>query len=230
MGTSKNVTWQEYNGTDYDILLPQPSVATSDRVGGIIAEEAELTPIPGLDYQRVCKISPSTHELLIPASINPALLDPAVPVNRGGTGANNTQQAMINLGVSDYKVSGSVINNVVTSKYNSGMRKFSQKTLNVEKIELSDHTDDGKWYTHKVKTFFPSFDAGTMSTWKYWNMQIIPVMSSASVMPMFTVLQTGYLSNSKGIPFRLFSTRSITFNPGQLMIVLEVHSDLVSQD
>ena len=168
--------------------------------------------------------------MLIPASINPALLDPAVPVNRGGTGADNQQQAMINLGVSDYKVSGSVINNVVTSKYNSGMRKFSQKTLNVEKIELIDQTGDGKWYTHKIKTFFPSFDAGTMSTWKYWNMQIIPVMSSEGVMPMFTVLQTGYLPDYKGIPFRLFSTKSITFNPGQLMIVLEVHSDLVSQD
>lgn len=229
MGTSKNVTWQEYNGTDYDILLPQPSVATADRVGGIIAEEAEMTPIPGFDDQRVCKISPSTHRLLIPASINPVMLNPAVPVNRGGTGANNKQQAMINLGVSDYKVSGSVINNVVTSKYNSGMRKFSQKTLNIEKIELDQQTGDRKWYTHNIKTFFPSFDAGTMSTWKYWNMQIIPVMSEY-VMPMFTVLQTGYLSNSKGIPFRLFSTQSITFNPGQLMIVLEVHSDLVSQD
>lgn len=230
MGTSKNVTWQEYNGTDYDILLPQPSIATADRVGGIIAEEAEMPPIPGLEDQRVCKISPSTHRLLIPFAINPALLNPAVPVNKGGTGANNEQQALINLGVSDYEVSGSVINNVVTSKYNSGMYKFSQKTLNVEKIELNSQTGDGKWYTHNIKTFFPSFDAGTMSTWKYWNMQIIPVMSSADVMPMFTVLQTGYLPNSTGIPFRLFSTSSITFNPGQLMVVLEVHSNLTSQD
>ena len=228
MGTSKNVTWQEYNGTDYDILLPQPSVATADRVGGIIAD---TTDVPyNLQPRYECKISHDTHKLLMPSTISPGMLDSAVPINKGGTGADNKQQAMINLGVSDYQVSGSVINNVATSKYNSGMRKFSQKTLNVEKIELSDQTDDGKWYTHNIQTFFPSFDAGTMSTWKYWNMQIIPVMSSANVMPMFTVLQTGYLSNSKGIPFRLFSTRSITFNPGQLMIVLEVHSDLVSQD
>ena len=230
MGTSKNVTWQEYNGTDYDILLPQPSIATADRVGGIIAEEEEMPPIPGLEDQRVCKISPSTHRLLIPFGINPALLNPAVPVNRGGTGANNEEQALINLGVSDYIVSGSVINNVATSKYNSGMREFSQKAFNVEKIELSNQTTDRKWYTHTIKTFYPSFDAGTMSTWKYWDMQIVPVMQSVSVMPMFTVLQTGYLPDSKGIPFRLFSTSSITFDPGQLMIVLKVYTNMVSQD
>ena len=101
MGTSKNVTWQEYNGTDYDVLLPQPSIATADRVGGIIAEEAEMPPIPGLEDQRVCKISPLTHRLLIPFGINPTLLNPAVPVNKGGTGANNEQQAMINAALSD---------------------------------------------------------------------------------------------------------------------------------
>lgn len=224
MGTSKNVTWQEYNGTDYDILLPQPSIATADRVGGIIAEEAEVPPIPGFEDQIVCKISPSTHRLLIPTSINPVMLKPDVPVNRGGTGANNGQQALINLGVQDYIVYKTVIGDVAIFKYNSGMCECFQKTLNKEKIELNHQTDDKKWYTHDIKTFFPSFDAGTMSTWKYWNMQIIPVMSSASVMPMFTVLQTGYLPDSTGIPFRLFSTKSITFNPGQLMIVLEVRS------
>lgn len=224
MGTSKNVTWQEYNGTDYDILLPQPSIATADRVGGIIAEEAEVPPIPGLEDQLVCKISPSTHKLLIPNSINPALLNPVVPVNRGGTGANNGHQALVNLGVNDYIVSETVIGDVAIFAYKSGMCEYFQKKLNVEKIELSNQTGDKKWYTHDIETFFPSFDAGTMSTWKYWNMQIIPVMSSASVMPMFTVLQTGYLPDSKGIPFRLFSTSSITFNPGQLMIVLEVYS------
>ena len=222
MGTSKNVTWQEYNGTDYDILLPQPSVATADRVGGIIAAPAEVQP--QFESQFECKISPSTHRLLMPSNISPTILNSAVPINKGGTGANNGHQALVNLGVNDYIVSETVIGDVAIFKYKSDTCECFQKRLNEETIELSNQTGDGKWYTHNIKTFFPSFDAGTMSTWKYWNMQIIPVMSSASVMPMFTVLQTGYLPDSKGIPFRLFSTSSITFNPGQLMIVLEVYS------
>ena len=222
MGTSKNVTWQEYNGTDYDILLPQPSVATANRVGGIIAEEAAIQP--QFESQFECKISKRTKKLLMPTSINPNTIGAPVPISKGGTDANNGHQALVNLGVNDYIVSETVIGDVAIFKYKSGMRECFQKTLNEETIELSNQTGDGKWYTHNIKTFFPSFDAGTMSTWNYWNMQIIPVMSSASVMPMFTVLQTGYLPDSKGIPFRLFSTSSITFNPGQLMIVLEVYS------
>lgn len=223
MGTSKNVTWQEYNGTDYDILLPQPSIATADRVGGIIADPTDVVQ-PQFQSQYECKISPSTHRLLMPSNISPTILNSAVPINKGGTGADNAKNALINLGVNDHIVSETVIGDVAIFKYNSGMCKCFQKTLNKEKIELINQTGDGKWYTHDIDTFFPSFDAGTMSTWKYWNMQIIPVMSSENVMPMFTVLQTGYLPDSKGIPFRLFSTRSITFNPGQLMIVLEVYS------
>ena len=225
MGTSKNVTWQEYNGTDYDILLPQPSVATADRVGGIIADPTDVVQ-PQFQSQYECKISQDTHKLLMPSSISPTILSSAVPISKGGTGANNGHQALVNFGVNDYIVSETVIGDVTIFKYKSGMRECFQKKLNEEKIELINQTGDGKWYTHNIETFFPSFgfDAGTMSTWKYWNMQIIPVMSSASVMPMFTVLQTGYLPDSKGIPFRLFSTSSITFNPGQLMIVLEVYS------
>ena len=223
MGTSKNVTWQEYNGTDYDILLPQPSVATADRVGGIIADPTDVVQ-PQFQSQYECKISQDTHKLLMPSSISPTILSSAVPISKGGTGANNGHQALVNFGVNDYIVSETVIGDVAIFEYKSGMCEYFQKKLNVEKIELSNQTGDKKWYTHDIDTFFPSFDAGTMSTWKYWNMQIIPVMSSASVMPMFTVLQTGYLPDSKGIPFRLFSTSSITFNPGQLMIVLEVYS------
>ena len=224
MGTSKNVTWQEYNGTDYDILLPQPSVATADRVGGIIAAPADVQP--QFESQFECKISQSTKKLLMPTSINPNTIGAPVPISKGGTDANNGHQALVNLGVNDYIVSETVIGDVAIFKYKSGMCECFQKTLNEETIELSNQTGDGKWYTHNIETFFPSFgfDAGTMSTWKYWNMQIIPVMSSASVMPMFTVLQTGYLPDSKGIPFRLFSTSSITFNPGQLMIILDVYS------
>lgn len=222
MGTSKNVTWQEYNGTDYDILLPQPSIATADRVGGIIADPTDVVQ-PQFQSQYECKISKSTHKLLMPSSISPTMLSSAVPISKGGTGAKNANQALTNLGVNDYIVSETAIGDVAIFQYKSGMRECFQKKLNEEKIELSQQTGDRKWYTHNIETFFPSFDAGTMSTWKYWNMQIIPVMSK-SVMPMFTVLQTGYLPDSKGIPFRLFSTSSITFNPGQLMIVLEVCS------
>lgn len=224
MGTSKNVTWQEYNGTDYDVLLPQPSIATADRVGGIIAEEAEMPQIPGLEDQRVCKMSPSTHKLLIPASINPALLNPAVPVNRGGTGANNAEQALINLGVKDYVIKLDVLDNRELVTYKSGRKVLTERRFNSSSIKIQTPTDDGKWYKTNINTFTPSVPStsiGNMNTWKYWNLQVVTVGSN-DVLPMFVNIQTGYDPTTNSIPWRLFSTSSLTFNVNQLLFLLTV--------
>lgn len=224
MGTSKNVTWQEYNGTDYDILLPQPSIATADRVGGIIAEEAEVPPIPGFEDQIVCKISPSTHRLLIPTSINPVMLNPAVPVNRGGTGANNEQQALINLGVKDYVIKLDVLDNRELVTYKSGRKVLTERRFNSDDINIQTPTDDGKWYKTNINTFtpsVPSISIGNMNTWKYWNLQVVTVGSN-DVLPMFVNIQTGYDPTTNSIPWRLFSTSSLTFNANQLLFLLTV--------
>lgn len=224
MGTSKNVTWQEYNGTDYDVLLPQPSVATADRVGGIIAEEEETPPIPGLEDQRVCKISPSTHRLLIPFGINPALLNPAVPVNKGGTGANNAEQALINLGVKDYVIKLDVLDNCELVTYKSGRKVLTERRFNSSSIGIRTPTDDGKWYKTNIDIFTPSVPStsiGNMNTWKYWNLQIVTVGSN-DVLPMFVNIQTGYDPTTNSIPWRLFSTSNLTFNVNQLLFLLTV--------
>lgn len=223
MGTSKNVTWQEYNGTDYDILLPQPSIATADRVGGIIAEEAEMPQIPGFEEQRVCKMSPSTHRLLIPARINPALLNPAVPVNRGGTGANNANDAKINLGINDYITSIKAIGNARVINYKNNIQEIFEQSFNTSQISLSRSVDNGKWYTfEKILTYASTVNTGNMSTWRYWKLEIVPVMNDAGQLPMFTVLQAGYDEDSDAIPFRLFSSTSQIFNPGTLQINLHI--------
>lgn len=224
MGTSKNVTWQEYNGTDYDVLLPQPSIATADRVGGIIAEEAEMPPIPGLEDQRVCKMSPSTHKLLIPASINPALLHPAVTVNRGGTGADNAEQALINLGVKDYVIKLDVLDNRELVTYKSGRKVLTERRFNSNSISIRTPTDDGKWYKTNINMFTPSVPStsiGNMNTWKYWNLQVVTVGSN-DVLPMFVNIQTGYDPTTNSIPWRLFSTSNLTFNVNQLLFLLTV--------
>lgn len=223
MGTSKNVTWQEYNGTDYDVLLPQPSVATADRVGGIIAEEAEMPQIPGLEDQRVCKISPSTHRLLIPFAINPALLNPAVPVNRGGTGANNANDAKINLGINDYITSIEVIGNARVINYKNNIQEIFERSFNISQMSLSRSVDNGKWYTSdKILRYASTVSVGNMSTWRYWKLEIVPVMNDAGQLPMFTVLQAGYDEDSDTIPFKLFSSTSQIFNPGTLQINLHI--------
>lgn len=224
MGTSKNVTWQEYNGTDYDVLLPQPSIATADRVGGIIAEEAEMPQIPGFEDQRVCKISPSTHRLLIPVSINPVLLNPAVPVDRGGTGANNAEQALINLGVKDYVIKLDVLDNCELVTYKSGRKVLTERRFNSNSISLQTPTDDGKWYKTNINMFTPSVPStsiGNMNTWKYWNLQVVTVGSN-DVLPMFVNIQTGYDPTTNSIPWRLFSTSRLTFNVNQLLFLLTV--------
>lgn len=224
MGTSKNVTWQEYNGTDYDVLLPQPSIATADRVGGIIAEEAEMPQIPGYEDQRVCKMSPSTHRLLIPARINPALLNPAVPVNRGGTGANNEEQALINLGVKDYVIKLDVLDNCELVTYKSGRKVLTERRFNSNSISTQTLTDDRKWYKTNINIFTPSVPStsiGNMNTWKYWNLQVVTV-GSKDVLPMFVNIQTGYDPTTNSIPWRLFSTSSLTFNMNQLLFLLTV--------
>lgn len=224
MGTSKNVTWQEYNGTDYDVLLPQPSVATADRVGGIIAEEEEMPPIPGLEDQRVCKISSSTHRLLIPYGINPALLNPAVPVNKGGTGANNAEQALIKLGVKDYVIKLDALDNCELVTYKSGRKVLTERRFNSNSIDIQTPTDDGKWYKTNINIFTPSIPStsiGNMNTWKYWNLQVVTVGSN-DVLPMFVNIQTGYDPTTNSIPWRLFSTSNLTFNENQLLFLLTV--------
>ena len=227
MGTSKNVTWEEYNGTDYDILLPQPSIATADRVGGIIAEEAEMTPIPGFDDQRVCKISPSTHKLLIPASINPVMLDPAVPVNRGGTGATTASDAKKNLDIKDYIKSIDAIGNSKIINYKNNTQEIFEQSFNTSQISLSLSVDNGKWYTSKdILRYRSSISLGNMSTWRYWKLEIVPVMDDLNRLPMFTVLQAGYDEDSDAIPFRLFSSTSQIFNPGMLQINLHIFKSI----
>lgn len=222
MGTSKNVTWQEYNGTDYDILLPQPSIATADRVGGIIAD---TTDVPhNLQPRYECKISHDTHKLLMPSTISPGMLDSAVPINKGGTGANNQQQAMINLGVKDYVIKLDRLDNRELVIYKSGRKVLTERHFNSSPIDIQTPTDDGKWYKTNINTFTPSVPStliGNMNTWKYWNLQVITV-GSKDVLPMFVNIQTGYDPTNDSIPWRLFSTSSLTFNANQLLFLLTV--------
>lgn len=220
MGTSKNVTWQEYNGTDYDVLLPQPSVATADRVGGIIADPAEVQIQYQSQYE--CKISPYTHKLLMPTSISPIMLNSAVPVNRGGTGADNAEQALINLGVKDYVIGLDVLDNREVVTYKSGRKVLTERRFNSSSINIQTPTDDGKWYKSLINKFTPSASSiGNMNTWKYWNLQVVPV-GSDDVLPMFVNIQTGYNPTSNSIPWRLFSTSSLIFNANQLLFLLTV--------
>lgn len=220
MGTSKNVTWQEYNGTDYDVLLPQPSIATADRVGGIIADPAEVQIQYQFQYE--CKISPYTHKLLMPTSISPIMLNSAVPVNKGGTGADNAEQALINLGVKDYVIGLDVLDNSEVVTYKSGRKVLTERRFNSSSINVQTPTDDRKWYKSIINTFTPSASLiGNMNTWKYWNLQVVPV-GSKDVLPMFVNLQTGYDPTSNSIPWRLFSTSSLVFNANQLLFLLTV--------
>lgn len=220
MGTSKNVTWQEYNGTDYDVLLPQPSVATADRVGGIIADPTEVQIQYQSQYE--CKISMHTHKLLMPTSISPIMLNSAVPVDKGGTGADNAEQALINLGVKDYVIGLDVLDNREVVTYKSGRKVLTERRFNSSSINIQTPTDDGKWYKSIINTFTPSASSiGNMNTWKYWNLQVVPV-GSEDVLPMFVNLQTGYNPMSNSIPWRLFSTSSLIFNANQLLFLLTV--------
>lgn len=220
MGTSKNVTWQEYNGTDYDVLLPQPSVATADRIGGIIADPAKVQIQFQSQYE--CKISPYTHKLLMPTSISPIMLNSAVPVDKGGTGAYNEEQALINLGVKDYVIGLDVLDNCEVVTYKSGRKVLTERHFNSNGINIQTPTDDGKWYKSLVNTFVPSSSSiGNMNTWKYWNLQAVPIGSKDS-MPMFFNIQTGYNPTSNSIPWRLFSTSKLAFNTNQLLFFLTI--------
>lgn len=220
MGTSKNVTWQEYNGTDYDVLLPQPSVATADRVGGIIADPAEVQP--QFESQFECKISQRTKKLLMPTSINPNTIGAPVPITKGGTDADNAKQALINLGVKDYVIGLDVLDNREVVTYKSGRKVLTERHFNSSSINIQTPTDDGKWYKSIINTFTPSASSiGNMNTWKYWNLQVVPV-GSKDVLPMFVNIQTGYNPTSNSIPWRLFSTSSLIFNANQLLFLLTV--------
>lgn len=220
MGTSKNVTWQEYNGTDYDVLLPQPSIATADRIGGIIADPAEVQIQYQSQYE--CKISPYTHKLLMPTTLAPTILNDAVPINKGGTGADNAEQALINLGVKDYVIGLDVLDNREVVTYKSGRKVLTERRFNSSSINIQTPTDDGKWYKSIINTFTPSASSiGNMNTWKYWNLQVVPV-GSEDVLPMFVNIQTGYDPTSNSIPWRLFSTSSLIFNANQLLFLLTV--------
>lgn len=225
MGTSKNVTWQEYNGTDYDVLLPQPSVATADRVGGIIAEQSTWAQHPNFEQQYECKISRFTNKLLMPNSkFSPGnILNGAVPITLGGTDADNAEQALINLGVRDYIVgmSSSDDGDYEVFTYKSGRQVLTERHFNSGIIEINASTNDRKWYKTSVNEFIPSVSLGNMNTWKYWNLQAIPIGSKDS-MPMFFNLQTGYNPTSNSIPWRLFSTSSLIFNANQLLFLLTV--------
>lgn len=221
MGTSKNVTWQEYNGTDYDVLLPQPSIATADRVGGIIADPAEVQIQYQSQYE--CKISPYTHKLLMPTSIDPIMLNPAVPVGKGGTGATTANDAKINLGIKDYITNIKAIGNARVINYKNNIQEIFEQSFNNSQMSLSKSVDNGKWYTSEtILRYGTTVDVGNMSTWRYWKLEIVPVMNDAGQLPMFTVLQAGYDEDSNEIPFRLFSSTSQIFNPGTLQINLHI--------
>lgn len=221
MGTSKNVTWQEYNGTDYDILLPQPSVATSEKIGGIIADTAKINP--QLESQFECKISQRTKKLLMPTSINPNTIGAPVPISKGGTDANNAKQALINLGVKDYITSIENIGNARVINYKNNIQEIFERSFNNSQMSLSRSVDNGKWYTsEKILRYESTVDVGNMSTWRYWKLEIVPVMNDAGQLPMFTVLQAGCDEDSNKIPFRLFSSTSQIFNPGTLQINLHI--------
>lgn len=222
MGTSKNVTWQEYNGEDYDVLLPQPSIATADRVGGIIADPTDVVQ-PQFQSQYECKISLHTHKLLMPTSISPMMLNSAVPISKGGTGATTANDAKINLGINDYITSIEAIGNARVINYKNNIQEIFERSFNTSQMSLLRSVDNGKWYTsEKTLRYVSTVDAGNMSTWRYWKLEIVPVMNDAGQLPMFTVLQAGYDEDSNGIPFRLFSSASQIFNPGTLQINLHI--------
>lgn len=225
MGTSKNVTWQEYNGTDYDVLLPQPSVATADRVGGIIADPAEVQP--QFERQFECKISQRTKKLLMPTSINPDTIGAPVPIRKGGTDATTANDAKINLGIKDYITSIEAIGNARVINYKNNIQEIFEQSFNVSQISLSRSVDNGKWYTfEEILRYGSTINVGNMSTWRYWKLEIVPVMNDAGQLPMFTVLQAGYDEDSDKIPFRLFSSTSQIFNPGTLQINLHIFKAL----
>lgn len=222
MGTSKNVTWQEYNGTDYDILLPQPSVATANRVGGIIADPTDVVQ-PQFQSQYECKISQSTHKLLMPSSISPTILSSAVPISKGGTDATTANDAKKNLGINDYITSIEAVGNAKVINYKNNIQEIFEQSFNVSQISLSNSVNNGKWYTFDhILTYRSTIDVGNMSTWKYWKFEIVPVMNDVGQLPIFTVLQAGYDGDSDRIPFRLFSSTSQIFNPGTLQINLHI--------
>lgn len=221
MGTSKNVTWQEYNGTDYDVLLPQPSVATADRVGGIIADAAEIQP--QFEWQFECKISQRTKKLLMPTSISPYTIGAPVPISKGGTDATTANDAKINLGINDYITSIEAVGNAMAINYKNNIQEIFEKSFNTSQISLLRSVDNGKWYTaDKILRYASTVSVGNMSTWRYWKLEIVPVMNDADQLPMFTVLQAGYDEDSDAIPFRLFSSTSQIFNPGTLQINLHI--------
>ena len=221
MGTSKNVTWQEYNGTDYDVLLPQPSVATADRVGGIIADPAEVQP--QFESQFECKISQRTKKLLMPTSINPYIIGAPVPITKGGTDATTANDAKINLGINDYITNIEAIGNARMIHYKNNIQEIFERSFNGSQISLLTSVDNGKWYTsEKILRYTSTVNIGNMSTWRYWKLEIVPVMNDAGQLPMFTVLQAGYDEDSDAIPFRLFSSTSQIFNPGTLQINLHI--------
>lgn len=221
MGTSKNVTWQEYNGTDYDVLLPQPSVATADRVGGIIADQAKVQP--QFESQFECKISKRTKKLLMPTSINPNTIAAPVPITKGGTDASTVNDAKINLGIKDYITSIEAIGNARVINYKNNIQEIFEQSFNNSQMSLSQSVNNGKWYTsEKILRYASTVNVGNMSTWRYWKLEIVPVMNDAGQLPMFTVLQAGYDEDSDKIPFRLFSSTSQIFNPGTLQINLHI--------
>lgn len=225
MGTSKNVTWQEYNGTDYDILLPQPSVATADRVGGIIADPAEVQP--QFESQFECKISQRTKKLLMPASINPYTIGAPVPISKGGTDATTANDAKINLDINDYITSIEAVGNARVINYKNNIQEIFEQSFNISRMSLLRSVDNGKWYTaEKILRYTSTVTTGNMSTWRYWKLEIVPVMNDAGQLPMFTVLQAGYDEDSDAIPFRLFSSTSQVFNPGTLQINLHIFKSI----
>lgn len=225
MGTSKNVTWQEYNGTDYDILLPQPSIATADRVGGIIADAAEIQP--QFESQFECKISQRTKKLLMPTSINPNTIGAPVPISKGGTDANNVNDAKKNLGINDYITSIESVGNARVINYKNNIQEIFEQSFNTSQMSLLLSVDNGKWYTSdKILRYTSTVNTGNMSTWRYWKLEIVPVMNDAGQLPMFTVLQAGYDEDSDAIPFRLFSSTSQVFNPGTLQINLHIFKSI----
>lgn len=221
MGTSKNVTWQEYNGTDYDVLLPQPSIATADRVGGIIADTVEVQP--QFEQQYECKISRRTKKLLMPTSISPFIIGTPVPITKGGTDATTAKDAKINLDIKDYITSIEAIGNARVINYKNNIQEIFEQSFNKSQMSLSRSVDNGKWYTsEKILRYGSTVNVGNMSTWRYWKLEIVPVRNDAGQLPMFTVLQAGYDEDSDKIPFRLFSSTSQIFNPGTLQINLHI--------
>ena len=150
------------------------------------------------------------------------ILNGAVPITLGGTDADNAEQALINLGVKDYVIGLDVLDNREVVTYKSGRKVLTERRFNSSSINIQTQTDDRKWYKSMINTFTPSASSiGNMNTWKYWNLQVVPV-GSKDVLPMFVNIQTGYDPTTNSIPWRLFSTSSLTFNVNQLLFLLTV--------